>query len=144
MADDDADDRQLAREAFDEAKLSNDLRFVEDGAELLEYLQRRGKYADPASSPRPGIILLDLNMPKVDGREALTRIKLDPNLKCLPVVVLTTSKAEIDIIRSYNLSAASYIAKPITFEGLVEVVRTLGRYWLEIVELPDHDYVPNA
>jgi len=144
MADDDADDRQLAREAFDEAKLSNDLRFVEDGAELLEYLQRRGKYSDPASSPRPGIILLDLNMPKVDGREALTRIKLDPNLKCLPVVVLTTSKAEIDIIRSYNLSAASYIAKPITFEGLVEVVRTLGRYWLEIVELPDHDYVPNA
>ena len=144
MADDDADDRQLTREAFDEAKICNELRFVEDGAELLEYLQRRGKYADPASSPRPGIILLDLNMPKVDGREALTRIKLDPDLKRLPVVVLTTSKAEIDIVRSYNLSAASYITKPVTFDGLVEVVRMLGRYWLEIVELPDHDHVPTA
>lgn len=144
MADDDADDRQLAREAFDEAKLASDLRFVEDGAELLEYLQRRGKYADPATSPRPGIILLDLNMPKVDGREALSRMKLDPDLKRLPVVVLTTSCAEIDIVRSYNLSAASYITKPITFEGLVDLVRTLGRYWLEIVELPDCDYAPNA
>lgn len=142
MADDDADDRQLTREAFEEARLANDLRFVEDGAELLDYLHRRGKYADPADSPRPGIILLDLNMPKVDGREALERIKADPDLKRLRVIVLTTSKAEEDILRSYNLSAASYITKPVTFEALVEVVRSIGRYWLEIVELPDNGSLP--
>jgi two-component system response regulator len=139
MADDDPDDRQLTREAFDEAKLANDLRFVENGEELLDYLYHRGKYADPASSPRPGLILLDLNMPKVDGREALLKLKQDPDLRRIRVVVLTTSKAEEDILRTYDLSAASYITKPVTFETLVEVVRTLGKYWLEIVELPDHD-----
>lgn len=139
MADDDPDDRQLTREAFDEAKLANELRFVENGEELLDYLHRRGKYADPATSPRPGLILLDLNMPKVDGREALLKLKQDPDLRRIRVVVLTTSKAEEDILRTYDLSAASYITKPVTFETLVEVVRTLGKYWLEIVELPDHD-----
>jgi two-component system response regulator len=142
IADDDPDDRRLTREAFDEAKLANDLRFVEDGAELLDYLFRRGQYADPQSSPRPGLLLLDLNMPKVDGRQALERIKQDPDLRRLRVVVLTTSKAEEDILRSYNLSASSYITKPVTFDALVEVVRTLGRYWLEIVELPHHDPNP--
>src|SRR3954468_22680210 len=125
MADDDPDDRQLTKEAFEEAKLANDLRFVEDGVELLDYLQRRGRYADPASSPRPGLILLDLNMPKKDGREALCEIKADPKLKAIRVVVLTTSKAEEDILRTYDLSAASYIPKPVTFAALVEVVRTL-------------------
>ena len=144
MADDDPDDRQLAREAFDEARLRNDLRFVEDGAELLDYLHRRDKYADPANSPTPSLILLDLNMPKVDGRQALERIKADPVLKRIRVIVLTTSKAEEDILRSYDLSAASYITKPVTFEALVEVVRTLGKYWLEIVELPDHGSPPAA
>jgi len=144
MADDDPDDRQLAREAFDEARLRNDLRFVEDGAELLDYLYRRDKYADPVDSPVPSLILLDLNMPKVDGRQALERIKADPILKRIRVVVLTTSKAEEDILRSYDLSAASYITKPVTFEALVEVVRTLGKYWLEIVELPDHGSPPAA
>jgi len=138
MADDDEDDRRLTEDAFREAKLHNDLRFVVDGAELLDYLQRRGIYTDPESSPRPGLILLDLNMPKVDGREALERIKADPELRRIRVVVLTTSKAEEDILRTYNLSAASYITKPVTFEALVDVVRTLGRYWLEIVELPDN------
>jgi CheY-like chemotaxis protein len=136
MADDDADDRQLTKDAFEESRVVNDLRFVEDGVELLDYLKRRGKYADPASSPRPGLILLDLNMPKKDGREALEEIKADAHLKTIRVVVLTTSKAEADIYRTYNLSAASYITKPVTFEGLVEVIKTLGRYWLEIVELP--------
>lgn len=139
MADDDPDDRQLTREAFEEARLANDLRFVENGEELLDYLYRRGKYTDPATSPRPGLILLDLNMPKVDGREALAKLKQDPDLRRIRVVVLTTSKAEEDVARSYDLSAASYIAKPVTFETLVDVVRTLGKYWLEIVELPDHD-----
>lgn len=138
MADDDPDDRQLTREAFEEAKLANDLRFVEDGAELIDYLHRKGKYSDPANSPRPGIILLDLNMPRKDGREALQEIKADPRFRAIRVIILTTSKAEEDIIRSYNLSAASYITKPVTFESLVDVVRTLGKYWLEIVELPEN------
>lgn len=136
MADDDPDDRELTREAFEEAKLANDLRFVEDGQELLDYLERRGKYADPASSPMPGLILLDLNMPRKDGREALQEIKADPRFRAIRIVIMTTSKAEADIIRSYNLSAASYITKPVTFEALVDVVRTLGKYWFEIVELP--------
>jgi two-component system response regulator len=136
MADDDADDRQMTKEAFEESHLNNDLRFVEDGVELLDYLKRRGKYINPFSAPRPGLILLDLNMPKKDGREALREIKDDPRLKSIRVVVLTTSKAEEDIIRIYDLSAASYITKPVTFAALIEVVRTLGKYWLEIVELP--------
>jgi two-component system response regulator len=138
MADDDPDDRQLTREAFEEAKLANDLRFVEDGVELIDYLQRRGKYADPASSPRPSILLLDLNMPRKDGREALQELKADPRFRAIRVIILTTSKAEEDILRSYNLSAASYITKPVTFESLVDVVKTLGKYWLEIVELPEN------
>jgi two-component system response regulator len=138
MAEDDADDRQLTREAFEEARLANDLRFVEDGAELMDYLKRRGKYADPASSPRPGLILLDLNMPRKDGRQALEEIKADPELKRIRVIIMTTSKAEADILRGYELSASSYITKPVTFERLVEVVKTLGKYWLEIVELPDN------
>jgi two-component system response regulator len=137
MADDDADDRLMTRDAFAENRLANDLRFVENGVELLDYLKRRGKYSDPASSPRPGLILLDLNMPKMDGREALEAIKADPDLKRIRIVVLTTSKAEEDIYRSYNLSAASYITKPVTFDALVEVVKALGKYWLEIVELPN-------
>jgi CheY-like chemotaxis protein len=139
MADDDPDDRQLTREAFEEAKLANELRFVEDGVELLDYLNRRGKYTDPSSSPRPGIILLDLNMPRKDGREALEEIKADQRFRTIRVIILTTSKAEEDILRSYNLSAASYITKPVTFESLVEVIKTLGKYWLEIVELPEND-----
>jgi two-component system, response regulator len=136
MADDDADDRQMTKEAFEESHSNNDLRFVEDGVELLDYLKRRGKYINPFSAPRPGLILLDLNMPKKDGREALREIKADPRLKSIRVVVLTTSKAEEDIRRTYDLSAASYITKPVTFAALIEVVRTLGKYWLEIVELP--------
>src|SRR5580698_9512368 len=136
MADDDPDDRRLTKEAFEESHLMNDLRFVEDGEELLDYLNRRGKYADPASAPWPAILLLDLNMPRKDGREALEELKKDPRFHTIRVVIMTTSKAEEDVVRSYNLSAASYITKPVTFERLVEVVRTLGKYWLEIVELP--------
>jgi two-component system, response regulator len=141
MADDDADDRQLTKEAFDEARLGNDLRFVEDGVELLDYMNRRGKFADPAQSPRPGLILLDLNMPRKDGREALRELKADPRFRSMRVVILTTSKAEEDIARTYELTATSYITKPVTFDALVDVVRTLGKYWLEIVELPDNGEV---
>lgn len=136
LADDDPDDRMLAKEALEESRLANQLHFVEDGEELLDYLYRRGAYADPASSPRPGLILLDLNMPRKDGREALREIKADPQLRAIPIVVLTTSKAEEDIYRSYDLGVSSFITKPVTFEGLVEVMRTLGKYWFEIVELP--------
>jgi CheY-like chemotaxis protein len=138
MADDDADDRQMTKEAFEEARLANDLRFVEDGVELLDYLFRRGKYSDPATSPRPSIILLDLNMPRKDGREALREFKNDPRFRSIRVIILTTSKAEEDIARTYELTATSYITKPVTFGALVDVIRALGKYWLEIVELPNN------
>ena len=139
VADDDADDRQLIAEAFEEAKILNDLRFVEDGVELLEYLRHEGKYEAPEQSPRPGLILLDLNMPRMDGREALERIKGDRHLRSIRVVIMTTSKAEQDVVRSYDLMASSFITKPVRFESLVDVVKTLGKYWLEIVELPPDD-----
>lgn len=138
MADDDPEDRMLAEEALEEARLANDLRFVEDGEELIDYLKRRGKYSDPKNSPRPGLILLDLNMPRKDGREALEEIKADPMLKTLPVVILTTSEADEDILRSYDLGASSYITKPVTFDGLVNIMRALKVYWFEIVELPEN------
>ncbi len=136
MADDDEDDYMLAREALLESRLTNELHFVKDGEELMDYLYRRAKYAQKSNSPRPGLILLDLNMPKKDGREALTEIKSDPNLRQIPVVVLTTSKAQDDIYEIYDLGANSFITKPVTFSSLVEVMKTLGKYWFEIVELP--------
>ena len=136
LADDDPDDRQLAKQALEKSRLANDLRCVEDGEELLDYLRHRGQYADPKESPRPGLILLDLNMPRKDGREALREIKSDPKLRDIPVVVLTTSKAEEDIARTYNLGVNSYITKPVKFTALVEVMKALGKYWFEIVELP--------
>ena len=137
IADDDADDRMMASEALEESRLANDLRFVEDGEELLDYLYHRGRFAGADDSPRPGLILLDLNMPRKDGREALREIKSDPGLRSIPVVVLTTSKAEEDIYRTYDLGVNSFITKPVQFESLVEVMKTLGKYWFEIVELPD-------
>ena len=136
LADDDPDDRMLAQDALAESRLANNMRTVEDGEELLQYLRHQGKYADPASSPRPGVILLDLNMPRKDGREAIKEIKADPDLSLIPIVVLTTSRAEQDIVRSYELGVSSFIVKPVTFAGLVEVMQTFGRYWFEIVELP--------
>ncbi|MFP4031329.1 MAG: response regulator [Desulfococcaceae bacterium] len=139
MADDDPDDRLMAREAFEESRLANRLFFVHDGEELMDYLFRRGDFADPARSPRPGVILLDLNMPRKDGREALGEIKTDPDLRRIPIVILTTSKAEEDILRSYDLGANSFITKPVTFESLLNVVRTISSYWFEIVELPRVD-----
>jgi CheY-like chemotaxis protein len=135
LADDDADDRMLARDALAESRLANDLRFVEDGEDLMHYLRRTGRFAN-ADAPRPGLILLDLNMPRKDGREALREIKGDSSLRHIPIVVLTTSKAEEDIYRSYDLGVNSFITKPVTFDGLVSVMKALGRYWFEIVELP--------
>jgi CheY-like chemotaxis protein len=136
MADDDEDDCLLVSRAFKTSKICNDIRFVSDGEELMDYLYQRGKYKEAGHAPRPGLILLDLNMPRKDGREALKEIKEDANLKETPVVVLTTSKEEEDVLKSYGLGANSYITKPVTFEGLVDVVKSLGKYWFEIVELP--------
>ena len=136
MADDDDEDRMMTKKAWDNSRLANDLRFVEDGEELMEYLGRRGEYADPASSPRPGLILLDLNMPKMDGREALRESKSTPELRRIPIVVLTTSKAEEDIFRSYDLGANSFISKPVTFDRLVAIIQQIGTYWFELVETP--------
>jgi CheY-like chemotaxis protein len=136
MAEDDPDDRMFSREALEEAHLNNRIYFVEDGEELMDYLKCRGKYENPENCPTPGLILLDLNMPRKDGREALAEIKADPRLRHIPVVVLTTSKADEDILRSYDLGVSGYITKPVTFERLIEIMRVLGKYWFEIVELP--------
>ena len=136
MADDDEDDRMMAREALKEARLLNDLRFVVDGEELMDYLHRRNKYTNPDDAPRPGLILLDLNMPRKDGRDALMEIKREAELRQIPIVVLTTSKAEEDIFRTYDLGVNSFIVKPVSFKALVDVMSTLIKYWFEIVELP--------
>ena len=136
LADDDPDDRKLTHDAFVENRLANEFHAVEDGEELLDYLYRRGKYDSLRGEPLPGLILLDLNMPRKDGREALKEIKADPELRRIPVVVLTTSKAEEDIVRSYDLGVNSYVTKPVTFKSLVELIKVLGNYWFEVVELP--------
>lgn len=136
MADDDEDDRLLTLDALKESRVLNNLMCVQDGVELLEYLRREGKFSDPETSPRPSLILLDLNMPRKDGREALQEIKADPTLRGIPVVILTTSKEEEDMLRGYDLGCASYITKPVNFDGLVELMKALGRYWIEFVELP--------
>lgn len=139
IADDDAEDRLLVREAMEESRIANRLAFVEDGEELLDYLNNRGKYADKHRYPTPGLILLDLNMPRKDGREAMKEIKADPHLRVIPIVVLTTSKAEEDILRTYDLGVNSFITKPVTFAALVDIMQTIGKYWFEIVELPRID-----
>ncbi len=136
MADDDEDDRMFAMDALNEARLANKVDFVEDGEELMEYLHRRGKYSKMKENPLPGLILLDLNMPRKDGREALKEIKADPQLRRIPIVVLTTSKAQEDIFRTYDLGVSSFITKPVSFEGLVDIMKALGKYWFEIVSLP--------
>lgn len=136
LADDDAEDRMLARDALEENRLANNLDCVEDGEDLLNYLHRRGKYTELAEKPLPGLILLDLNMPKKDGREALQEIKADPDLRRIPVVVLTTSKAEEDVLKTYDLGVSGFITKPVSFHGLVETMKALAKYWFEIVELP--------
>ncbi len=139
IADDDHEDQMLIRDAWAASRVVNDLRFVDDGEQLMDYLQRRGSYVDPAISPRPGLIMLDLNMPKKDGLEALKEIKSDPALQPIPIVVLTSSKVDEDIIRSYALGVSGFITKPVSFQSLVDVLRGVGKYWIEIVELPVQD-----
>jgi CheY-like chemotaxis protein len=138
LADDDEEDRELARDALQDSRLANEMKFVVDGQDLLDYLRREGRWEGAEEeAPRPGIILLDLNMPKKDGREALAEIKADESLRRIPVVVLTTSKDEADVLRTYDLGVSSFITKPVTFGGLVDVMRTWTQYWFEIVELPN-------
>ena len=137
LADDDVDDRDMTLKALARAGLAYEFYSVGDGEELLDFLRHSGKYAAPALSPAPGLILLDLNMPKKDGREALAEIKADRALRRIPVVVMTTSKSEQDIFRTYDLGSNSFISKPITLPKLVEVMTVLGQYWFQIVTLPE-------
>src|SRR3984885_11216339 len=116
LADDDEEDRELARDALQDSRLANEMKFVVDGQDLLDYLRHEGRWSAEAS-PRPGIILLDLNMPKMDGREALAEIKADDSLRRIPIVVLTTSKDEADVLSTYDLGVSSFITKPVTFGG---------------------------
>jgi len=136
IADDDPDDCLLIREAFNECRVANPLHFVHNGEELMDYLKRRPPYTDDKEHPLPGLILLDLNMPLKDGREALMEIKAGKQLRAIPVVILTTSSAEEDIVHSYQAGGSSYITKPASFSGLLKVVKALSNYWLEIVRLP--------
>ena len=135
-ADDDPEDRMLAQDAFEESELPNPLHFVEDGEELLMFLYNQGAYRDKIKYPTPGLILLDLNMPKKDGWEVLKELKLHPKFKVIPVVVLTTSTMEEDISKTYDLGVSSYITKPVSFEGLVDIMKALGKYWFDVVALP--------
>ena len=137
IADDDLDDCQMIKEALEESRLLNEVHFVHDGEELMNFLNNQGKYTDRTKYPQPGLILLDLNMPKKDGREALKEIKTNSVFRQIPTVVLTTSKAEEDIYRTYNLGVNSFITKPVAFGSLVTIMIDLGRYWFDLVELPE-------
>ena len=136
IADDDPDDRLMIKEALEEVRLNNQIDFVEDGVELMDFLARRGKFEDRKDEALPGMLLLDLNMPRKDGREALREIRADPNLRRIPVIVLTTSAAEEDILRTYDLGASSFITKPVSFDRLIKTMETMTEYWLQIVSLP--------
>jgi len=137
LVDDDPEDQELTKRALRASKLRNRLMTVDDGEQALDYLYRKGKFAEPDSSPRPDLILLDLNMPNLDGRAVLTRIKGDPELRRIPVVILTTSSQEEDILRSYDLGVNSYVTKPVRMEGFVKAIRDLEHYWFDLVVLPN-------
>ncbi len=138
IAEDDPDDRLLTSDALRKGPLAHSFQFVNDGEELMDYLHRRGAY-DGQEWPRPSVILLDLNMPRKDGREALEEIKRDAQLRRIPIVVMTTSRAEEDILKTYELGVNSFIVKPVLFEHLVDVLHSLGHYWFDIVQLPPID-----
>jgi CheY-like chemotaxis protein len=140
IADDDTEDLDMIRDALKESRLLNEIKCVKDGEELMDYLLHRAQFENSDEFPLPGLILLDLNMPKKDGREALAEIKSHPKLRQIPVVVFTTSKAEEDVYRTYDLGVNSFITKPVSFEALVTVIKALGQYWFEIVELPNTDH----
>jgi len=137
LAEDDPDDRLLTRRALEKSQLANTVDTVEDGEELMKYLRREGEYAEADAAPRPGLILLDLNMPRMDGREALKKIKSDSELRRIPVIVLTTSEAEQDILQTYDLGVNAFVTKPVTFDDLANTLQALGEFWFEIVKLPN-------
>ena len=139
ICDDDLDDRLLTAEALEESHLANDTRFAVDGEDALDYLYRRGRWSDPADSPRPGIILLDLNMPRRNGAEVLAVIKADPDLRLIPVIALTTSHAQEDVRAVYDLGANAFISKPVTFDQLVDRLQKWSTFWLQIVTLPESE-----
>lgn len=141
LADDDPDDQLLTRRALKKNRLANTIDVVEDGEELMRYLRREGEYSEdgPQTAPRPGLILLDLNMPRMDGREALKEIKSDPELRRIPVVVLTTSESEQDVQQSYDLGVNAFVTKPVTFDGLARAIEAIGAFWFRIVKLPPRD-----
>ena len=136
LAEDDRGDQELTRRALEEGKIRNELRVVEDGEEALAYLFRRGKYKDPATSPKPDLLLLDLNLPRVDGRQVLEKVRSDSKLRRMAVVVLTTSRQEEDILRSYELGCNSFITKPVGMDQFIQVIHALEEYWFQIVVLP--------
>jgi CheY-like chemotaxis protein len=144
VADDDEEDRTLTSMALKRSRLNNEIYFCNDGVDLLDYLNHTGRWAAPVEAPRPGVILLDLNMPRMDGREALMKIKADPRLRTIPTVVLTSSRAEKDVVSSYDLGVNSFITKPVTFTQLVDVLQIWSQYWFEIVELPGEPPAPRA
>jgi len=133
LVEDNPGDERLTREALKEGKVYHKLHWAKDGVEAMDFLQRRGKHRD---APRPDIILLDLNLPKKDGREVLLEIKQDPELRAIPVVILTTSQAEEDVLRSYDLHANCYVTKPVDLEKFIVVVQSIDRFWLTVVTLP--------
>ncbi|GAB5517947.1 MAG: response regulator [Rhodothermales bacterium] len=137
LAEDDPDDQLLTIRALKNSRLANTINVVEDGEELMDYLCLRGKYSNPEDAPRPGVILLDLNMPRKDGREALSEIKQDPELRRIPVIVLTTSEAEQDILQTYDLGVNAFVTKPVSFNGLTKAIQVIGDFWFEIVRLPE-------
>jgi CheY-like chemotaxis protein len=136
VVDDDADDRLLIEDAFRDCAVASPRQYLDDGEQLMDYLNRRGRYADARAFPMPGLILLDLNMPRKDGREALREIKSNPGLRHIPVIVLTTSKADEDIGRTYREGGNSFITKPAMYTSLLSLVRTFRDYWLQVVDLP--------
>jgi len=136
LIEDDPDDIEITRRAFKKGNLLNPLYVVRDGEEAMEYLNKEGRYIDKTSAPRPGLILLDLNMPRMDGREVLKRIKKDDCLRRIPTVVLTTSKQEEDVIRSYDCGANTYISKPLCFNDFIDALQIIGKYWLALAEIP--------
>jgi len=135
LVEDDPVDTELLIEALQDDRLVNEIKYVRDGTELMNYLRQEDGFGDKTQSPRPDLILLDLNLPKMDGREALKEVKSDPNFRRIPVIVMTTSRSEEDIYLSYNLGANSYIVKPFSFDSMVEIIRSVKKYWFDIVEL---------
>lgn len=139
LVEDDPGDQALTRRALEEGGMPIELRIVEDGEEALEYLQQKGRFAAPGAAPPPDLVLLDLNLPRLDGKQVLERMRADPALRKLPVVALTTSRHEADIARTYELGANSYIAKPVDMDQFVSTLRELGNYWFRLVLLPTRD-----